>query len=144
MPLVDKLLSRSRRISDRSALRGCLSAILHPSQQGPMDVSTLFLFNGVTKFIHSSQTHGNDEDHVGPKEVLRNLLSEGPRTSEELWQHAEQQGLKSKRFMKKLLQQMCQNGEISTSPLNGETETQAHHGHGHGHGSLNFVYSKTK
>lgn len=139
MPIVDKLLSNSRRIADRNSLCGCFSTILHLFQQAPTNKS--FASNELIKFLHSSQTHGNDEDHTGPKELLRSLLSEGPRTSDELWQHAEQRGLKSRRFMKKMLQQMRQNGEISTNPRKSESGTQTYHGH---HGSLNFVYSKTR
>jgi hypothetical protein len=61
----------------------------------------------------------------GPKAVLRELVAEGPpMTAGELWIQAEKRGLKSKRFMKEMLKQMRQRGEVVTSP----PPSKEHHG----------------
>jgi hypothetical protein len=55
----------------------------------------------------------------GVKTTLHRLLAtaEKPLTSAEIWSLAETEGLKSKRFMKQMLQQMKKNGHIKTVPL---------------------------
>lgn len=137
MPHLDRFLCQSRRIPGSGDLFGCFSTALE-AFQGPKTTNRHCPSNQTIKYIHYSQSFASDKDHIGPKGVLRSLLSEGPRTAEELWEHAEKEGLKSKRFMKTLLQQMRQNGEISTSPRKHDSESQTHNGHG----SLNFVYRK--
>lgn len=136
---IGRLISRGRGNSASSTFLEYLTTALQPLQDGPIASNIPSSSNITYSFIHSSRINTNDEGQMGPKAVLRSLLSNGPLTSEELWEHAQQNGLKSKRFMKKMLQQMRQNGEISTSPPNNASENQSHHGHG----SLKFVYSKT-
>jgi len=55
------------------------------------------------------------------KGTLHRLLTtaEKPLTSAEMWTLAEEQGLKSKRFMKQMLQQMKKRGHIKTVALVG-------------------------
>jgi len=55
----------------------------------------------------------------GPKTTLNRLLetAEKPLTSAELWALAETKGLKSKRFMKQMLQQMRKRGHVKTIPM---------------------------
>lgn len=55
------------------------------------------------------------------KGTLHRLLTtaEKPLSSAEMWSLAEEQGLKSKRFMKQMLQQMKKNGHIKTVALGG-------------------------
>jgi hypothetical protein len=57
----------------------------------------------------------------GPKAVLRNILTgaKRPLTAAEVWAPAEENGLKSKRFMKQMLKQMRLAGQIRTVPLGG-------------------------
>lgn len=54
----------------------------------------------------------------GPKAVIRRLLIDSgrPMTSDELWEKAEKEGIKSKRFMKMMLSQMRSRGAVKTSP----------------------------
>ena len=67
---------------------------------------------------------------LGPKTVLRELISEGPpRTAGELWAEAEKRGLKSKRFMKMMLKQMRDRGEVVTRPPSRSSEGGHHHAH---------------
>jgi len=141
MPHLDRFLCQSRRIPDSSALFGCLSTALE-TFQGQRATNIHCPSNKVIKYIHYSQSYASDKDLTDPKGMLRSLLSEGPRTAEELWRHVEQKGFKSKRFMKKMLHQMRQNGEIVTSPRKHDSESQTYTGHGHG--SLNFLYRKPK
>ena len=66
-------------------------------------------------------TEGGGSTTVGPtgpaKTVLRELIAEGPpRTAGELWAEAEKRGIKSKRFMKTMLKQMRERGEVRTRP----------------------------
>jgi uncharacterized protein (DUF2267 family) len=62
-------------------------------------------------------TQGSDGAAAGPKTVLRELIAQGPpRTAGELWVEAEKRGMKSKRFMKRMLKQMRDRGEVQTKP----------------------------
>lgn len=60
--------------------------------------------------------------------MLRDLLAQGPpRTADALWVEAEKRGLKSKRFMKTMLKQMRERGEVETrAGGTGETSGKAH------------------
>lgn len=69
------------------------------------------------------------------KTVLRELLAEGPpRTAGELWVEAEKRGMKSKRFMKMMLKQMRERGEVQARPPGVEQRTGVH-------GHVNFLFS---
>lgn len=69
--------------------------------------------------------NGDKEDSAeskrtdGPKFKLASLLdrADKPLTSAELWEQASNEGIKSKRFMKQMLQQLKQSGRIKTRPL---------------------------
>ncbi len=61
------------------------------------------------------------------KTVLRKLLAEGPpRTAGDLWVEAERRGMKSKRFMKTMLKQMRERGEVQARPSGVELRGGAH------------------
>ena len=57
----------------------------------------------------------------GAKTVLHRLLTaaDRPLTSAEVWSLAGEEGLKSKRFAKQMLQQMRQRGHVKTVPMGG-------------------------
>lgn len=57
----------------------------------------------------------------GVKSILHRLLAEAqePLNSDELWNLAEKEGLRSKTFMKKMCQQMRKRGHIKTRPIGG-------------------------
>lgn len=57
----------------------------------------------------------------GPKSILHRVLNtaDRPLTSSEVWQIVEEEGLKSKRFMKQMLHQMKKGGYIKTVPVSG-------------------------
>lgn len=71
--------------------------------------------------IHRWYSSGEqDGGKKGPKSTLRLILAEADTqqglTAAQLWELAQQRGLKSKRFMKMMLKQMRGKGEISTGP----------------------------
>lgn len=138
MSLVKAFLSRGGRSSWKRSLSMCFATALQPlveettAGMGPVTITSCD-----RKAIHSSRGYLKDATHVEPKAVLRSLLAEGPRTSDELWEQAERHGFKSKRFMKTMLKQMRQRGEILTKP---PQEASGNHTH---HGSLSFVYHST-
>ncbi len=63
-------------------------------------------------------TEAGEGTAVAPaKTVLRELMAGGPpRTAGELWVEAEKRGIKSKRFMKTMLKQMRERGEVQAKP----------------------------
>ena len=63
------------------------------------------------------QQKDNEQRH-GVKHVLHILMerSDKPLTAAELWEKAEGEGVKSKRFMKQMLQQMKKSGHVMTRP----------------------------
>ncbi|KAI8104091.1 hypothetical protein M9435_006617 [Picochlorum sp. BPE23] len=67
------------------------------------------------------------EDHVQqrPKALLRGTLTqaESPLTAAEIWELVEPQGMKSKRFMKTMLKQMRERGEVKTKPSDGSNNS---------------------
>lgn len=138
MTLLERLVSEGRKPSVRTTLVGCFATALQPVLVGNVGIQVHPALNFGIQSFSSSQEGSEDMVHRGTKSVLRSLLADGPRTSKELWDHAEQHGVKSKRFMKMMLKQMRQRGEISTSPPKRGSENEAHHGF------LNFVYSKTQ
>ena len=81
-------------------------------------------------------TEAGEGTAVAPaKTVLRELLAEGPpRTAGELWVEAEKRGMKSKRFMKMMLKQMRERGEVQARPPGVEQRTGVH-------GHINYLFS---
>lgn len=61
-------------------------------------------------------------DKAGPKTTLQSILQahDVPLSSAQVWEVAEQEGLRSKRFTKQLLQQMKQSGLVKTKHLSGK------------------------
>ena len=86
------------------------------------------------RMVHATSSASEDEASAStstslpPKAVLRDLLAQGPpRTADALWVEAEKRGLKSKRFMKMMLKQMRERGEVETrAGRTGETSGKAH------------------
>lgn len=75
-------------------------------------------------------------DAEGAKSKLMRILGGAtePLTSEQVWQVAQAEGLPSKRFTKKMLQQLKTAGLVATKPAGG-------HVAGRKQGTRNFVYS---
>lgn len=59
------------------------------------------------------------QERIGAKAVLRGILGEEPLTKTQVWEQAEAQGLKSKRFIKQMLNQLRKAGEVKTKVLPG-------------------------
>lgn len=81
------------------------------------------------RLYHNSSHRMMDggEDHVQqrPKTLLRGALTqaESPLTAAEIWELVEPQGMKSKRFMKTMLKQMRERGEVKTKPSDGSNNS---------------------
>ncbi|KAL4427339.1 hypothetical protein ABPG77_003248 [Micractinium sp. CCAP 211/92] len=79
-------------------------------------------------------------DAEGVKRKLMRILGGAtePLTSDQVWQAAQVEGLPSKRFTKRMLQQLKQAGLVVTKPAGGHVSKK--------HGTRNFVYrlSQTK
>lgn len=78
----------------------------------------------VRRLYHHSSPMMMDAEQR-PKALLRGTLTqaEGPLTAAEIWELVEPQGMKSKRFMKTMLKQMRDRGEVKTKPSDGSNNS---------------------
>ena len=128
---------RSSSSSSSSSLRRWLrTKTERPSRLGAPFEGARASAGYTPRMVHATSSASEDEDGASaststslpPKPVLRDLLAQGPpRTADALWVEAEKRGLKSKRFMKTMLKQMRERGEVETrAGGTGETSGKAH------------------
>ncbi|KDD76728.1 hypothetical protein H632_c125p1 [Helicosporidium sp. ATCC 50920] len=106
--------------------------------RAPAFVSVARPLNGIGVEVRHNSTFGKltasdeaeiekAEARVGAKTVITRLLHDNQGellTSDQLWQLAEPEGIKSKRFMKMMLQELKSRGRVHTRPVQSAKRTK--------------------